>query len=131
MKSASELRLENLETLIKEAGTAEALAEESGVSPEYISQIRNRAIDKKTGRARNLGSQAARKLEAGRNKPIGWMDTSHTQDTNTPSAANLTNWPLKKATPERIRALTPAQAKQADIAFDAILRGYEAEREKS
>jgi transcriptional regulator with XRE-family HTH domain len=39
-------------------------------------------------------------------------------------------WPLKKATLDRFYALTPAQAKQADGAFDAILRGYEAEREK-
>lgn len=40
------------------------------------------------------------------------------------------DWPLKKATLDRFYALTPAQAKQADGAFDAILRGYEAEREK-
>src|SRR5690606_34573983 len=78
MKSAAELRLENLETLVKEAGTADALAEACGLSAEYISQIRNRAIDKKTGRARNLGSQAARKLENGMSKPTGWMDTNHT-----------------------------------------------------
>lgn len=39
-------------------------------------------------------------------------------------------WPLKKTTPDRFYALTPAQRKEADVAFDTILRGYEAEREK-
>ncbi len=46
------------------------------------------------------------------------------------NAGKVEPWPLKKATPERFYALTPAQAKQADVAFDAILRGYEAERGK-
>lgn len=36
-------------------------------------------------------------------------------------------WPLKKSTVERIRALTPAQQRIADDAFDVILKGFEAE----
>lgn len=36
-------------------------------------------------------------------------------------------WPLKKSTPERIRALTPAQLRRADDAIDVILKGFEAE----
>ncbi len=36
-------------------------------------------------------------------------------------------WPLKKSTPERIRALTPAQQRRADDAIDVILKGFEAE----
>ncbi|WP_368647941.1 helix-turn-helix domain-containing protein [Castellaniella ginsengisoli] len=36
-------------------------------------------------------------------------------------------WPLKKSTAERIRALTPAQQRRADDAFDVILKGFEAE----
>lgn len=128
MKSAAELRLENLEMLVTEAGTADALAERCGLSPEYISQIRNRAIDKKTGRARNLGSQAARKLENGMSKPTGWMDTNHAMQQA--ASGSTQKWPLAKSTPDRFYALTPTQAKQADIAFDAILRGFEAERDK-
>ncbi|WP_237173017.1 hypothetical protein [Paracandidimonas lactea] len=128
MKSAAELRLENLETLVKEAGTADALAEACGLSPEYISQIRNRAVDKKTGRARNLGSQAARKLETGMRKPLGWMDTNHAAPHKAEPSSEP--WPLTKATVERIRALTPQQQRQADDAFDIILRGFEAERDK-
>jgi hypothetical protein len=128
MKSAAELRLENLEILVQEAGSADALARASGVSPEYISQIRNRAIDKKTGKARNLGNQAARRLEDGMGKPLGWMDTSHALGIAEPATSNLSPpWPLKKSTAERIRALTPAQQRRADDAFDVILKGFEAE----
>ena len=127
MKSASEVRLENLEVLVKEAGTADALAEACGLSAEYISQIRNRAIDNKTGRPRNLGSRAARKLEEGMSKPLGWMDTNHAPSAPSPGSRT---WPLKTASLDRFYALTPAEAKQADIAFDAILRGFEAERRR-
>ena len=45
-----------------------------------------------------------------------------------PSTSNLSPpWPLKKSTAERIRALTPAQQRRADDAFDVILKGFEAE----
>ncbi|OZI36309.1 hypothetical protein CEG14_14960 [Bordetella genomosp. 1] len=77
MKAVAEIRLENLEHLVSEAGTAERLAERAGLSPVYLSQIRSRAVDRKTGKARNLGTAAARKLEAGMAKPAGWMDTEH------------------------------------------------------
>lgn len=128
MKSAAELRLENLETLVQEAGSADALARASGVSPEYISQIRNRAIDKKTGKARNLGNQAARRLEDGMGKPLGWMDTSHAFGVAELATSGATPpWPLKKSTLERIQALTPAQQRRVDDALDVMLRGFEAE----
>lgn len=92
MKPVSEIRLINLESLVAEAGTADALAEKSGVSSVYISQIRSRAVDRKTGRARNLGSAAARKLEAGMGKEEGWMDRDH----SAPSPlASPDDWPFK------------------------------------
>lgn len=126
MKSAAELRLENLETLVKEAGTADALAEKCGLSAEYISQLRNRAIDKKTGRARNLGSQAARKLEVGMGKAIGWMDTNHASHTYKPSSQS--DWPFSKVSLDRLLALSELQKNQVDDALDIILRGFEADR---
>src|SRR5690606_12532580 len=50
-------------------------------------------------------------------------------ETATPQRSKQSKpWPLKKATLDRFYALTPTQAKQADIAFHAILRGFEAER---
>lgn len=77
MKTISEIRLQNLELLITEVGTAEQLAEQCDLSAIYLSQIKNRAIDVKTSKPRNLGSQAARKLEKGTGKPQGWMDREH------------------------------------------------------
>lgn len=68
----------------------------------------------------------------------GWFNESnnattavkHTHHAAEPTSVygDSTAWPLKKATPERIHALTPKQRQQADTAFDAILRGFEAER---
>lgn len=101
MKAASDIRLENLEMLVNETGTADALAERSGLSPVYLSQIRSRAIDRKTGKPRNLGSQAARKLETGTGKPEGWMDQQHGGLAQT--AAN--DWPFAAITPERYQQL--------------------------
>jgi len=93
MKPISEIRLENLETLVKEAGTADMLAECSGLSPVYISQIRGRAIDRKTGKPRNLGSAAARKLEKGMNKALGWMDKDHS---DTGETVVCSYWPFPR-----------------------------------
>lgn len=103
MKSVSEIRLENLEQLVKEAGTAEALAERSGVSAVYISQIRSRAIDAKTGKPRNLGSVAARKIEHGMGKPAGWMDRDHAE------MSGLQEWPFKRLSKADFDRLSEAQ----------------------
>lgn len=74
MKTIAEIRLGNLELLIDEFGTADAVAEKSGTSAIYLSQIRNQAKDSKTGKPRQVGDDLARKLEAGCNKELGWMD---------------------------------------------------------
>lgn len=99
MKSVSEIRLANLEILLREVGTAEELAERSGLSSVYISQIRSRAIDRKTGKPRNLGGQAARKLEQGVGKPLGWMD----RDPN--ATESDFPWPFQTLSPERYALL--------------------------
>lgn len=95
MKDVYEIRLANLEALVKEIGTAEALAEAAGLSPVYLSQIRSRAIDRKTGKPRNLGGTAARKLEVAAKKSPGWLDQDHT-DQPIPAA-----WPFKNISPRR------------------------------
>ena len=79
MKPIGEIRLKNLETLIREFGTMEALAVAAGTTSVYLSQVRRRAIDVKTGRPREIGSRMARRLEAaGPNpKPKGWMDAEY------------------------------------------------------
>jgi len=65
-----EIRLKNLEALIEEFGGQRQLAERADLTPSVISQL-------KTGR-RSLGEKLARKIEAGAEKPTGWMDVDHT-----------------------------------------------------
>ena len=77
MKTIDEIRLENLLTAISRAGTATALAEKSGLSAAYISQIKNRQPDSKTGKPKNMGDEAARKVEVGIGEKRGWMDVDH------------------------------------------------------
>ncbi len=77
MKTVAEIRRTNLDALIKDAGTMEALAQLVGSSSVYLSQIRTAAVDVKTGRPREMGTAMARRLEAATNKPSGWMDADH------------------------------------------------------
>lgn len=79
MKTISEIRLDNLEILIAEKGTLEALATAAGSSSVYLSQIRNGATDQKTGKPRQMGNAIARRLEAACDRPKGWMDAPGSQ----------------------------------------------------
>ncbi len=74
MKPVAETRLDNLELLVKELGTLEKVAEAGGTSSVYLSQLRNRTPDAKTGKLREMGNAMARRLEAGCQKASGWMD---------------------------------------------------------
>lgn len=80
MKTIAEIRSENLLALIKLHTTADRVAELSGVSPVYLSQLKNGTPDAKNGRPRTMGAVTARKLEAGCSKPIGWMDKQHSEE---------------------------------------------------
>jgi len=58
----------NLMRLVREAGGQKCLAERAGVSAAYLSQVLSRKVN------RNVGHSLARRLEAGTDKPYGWMD---------------------------------------------------------
>jgi hypothetical protein len=77
MKTVAEIRRQNLEDLIKELGSAAALAERIGTAPQYISQILHATPDTKTGRGRTLGTVLARRIEKQLSKEDGWMDQAH------------------------------------------------------
>ena len=77
VKTIADIRHDNLLELIEEFGSAEALAEAADTSPVYLSQLRNKAPDSKTGKPRQIGDPLARKLEAAACKPVGWMDNVH------------------------------------------------------
>ena len=83
MKTIDEIRLDNLLLAIGRAGTATALAEKSGLSAAYISQIKNRQPDSKTGKPKNMGDDAARKIETGLGEMRGWMDVDHSTTAST------------------------------------------------
>ena len=72
----SKLRLDNLELLVAEAGSAVNLARRAGTSESYLSQVR-RGLPTAKGTARAIGDALAHRLEAAMSKPSGWMDESH------------------------------------------------------
>ena len=77
MKTVQEIRFENFELLIKEAGTIAELARKTGYDkPAYLYQLRAQVV-KPNGKTLQLGRRVAMRLEQGMNKPTGWMDIDH------------------------------------------------------
>lgn len=76
MKTSAEIRIENLDRLVQETAskTLRELADRCDVSSAYLSQVRNKIPETKTGKPKNMGDSVARKLENGMGKPTGWMD---------------------------------------------------------
>ena len=77
MKTIAEIRLDNLTLLIEEFGSQDEIARRAGTSPVYISQLINRTPDFKTGKPRQVGDPMARRVEAGCEKEVGWLDNRH------------------------------------------------------
>ena len=75
-RKREEVRLQNLELLVGEAGSAVKLARQAKTSASYLSQIR-RGLPTAMGNARGIGDQLAHKLEVAMRKPHGWMDEPH------------------------------------------------------
>ena len=80
-------RLQNLELLIAEAGSAAKLARIVGTNSSYISQVRHQMPTKK-GTPRGLGDDLAGKLERGMEKPEGRMDELHEDPRNQQAATS-------------------------------------------
>lgn len=78
MKPVEQIRRENLEALIREAGSAAKLSLLSDVPQPYISQVRRGAAQSpNNNKPRVMGNSVARRLEAKMGKPTGWMDADH------------------------------------------------------
>lgn len=71
-----EIRIKNLQILIKRFGTIASVANLCDTAPSYLSQILNK-VKSSTGKARGIGDSLARKLEAGAGVEIGWMDRNN------------------------------------------------------
>lgn len=80
MKTNDELRRENLLLAIARMGNAAKLAEAAGTSPAYISQIKNRTPDSKTGVPKMMGDDMARRIETALGEGPGWLDQDHSVD---------------------------------------------------
>jgi transcriptional regulator with XRE-family HTH domain len=76
MKTIAEIRRDRLEDLVQEtkSKSLEEVAERAGTSSAYLSQIRNKLPDSKTGKPKKMGDATAEKLRLAFNKPLGWMD---------------------------------------------------------
>jgi len=75
-RQREQVRLNNLEILIAEAGSATKVAQLAGTSESYLSQVRRKMLTQ-SGTPRGLGNELAAKLEKGLGKPEGWMDEPH------------------------------------------------------
>jgi hypothetical protein len=79
MQTNDEVRRKNLEIAIKRAGSAAKLAEKAKTSAAYLSQIKNRTPDSKSGTPKTMGDDMARRIEAAVGEQPGWMDVDHTR----------------------------------------------------
>jgi transcriptional regulator with XRE-family HTH domain len=77
MKTNGEIRRDNLLIAIRRKKTAAQLAADAGISAAYLSQIKKRAPESSTGKAKKLGDDVAAKIEQALGEPPGWMDVSH------------------------------------------------------
>ncbi|XXQ69137.1 flavin prenyltransferase UbiX [Neisseriaceae bacterium B1] len=76
-KNIKQIRFENFETLINEAGSIAELARRTGYNkPAYLYQVHSQKV-KPNGTALQIGRRMAAKLEEGMGKPAGWMDKKH------------------------------------------------------
>lgn len=74
-----QIRRDNLEALIAEAGSASELARRASTNSSYLSQLRNQLPTQK-GTPRSIGDELANKLEKAMHKIQGWMDIPHNKD---------------------------------------------------
>lgn len=88
MKTVQQIRQENFEKLIAEAGSVAELARRTGYDkPAYLYQVRAQK-ERPNGKPLQIGRRMAAKLESGMNKPSGWMDSDdHSQFTVQPKVS--------------------------------------------
>lgn len=79
-RQREQVRLNNLEILIAETGSAAKVAQLANTSESYLSQVRRKMLTQK-GRPRGLGDELATRLEKGLGKAPGWMDEPHEDET--------------------------------------------------
>lgn len=75
-------RYNNLLRLIEEAGSMVRLEERTGITANYLRQIKNKNVIQ-NGKPKGIGDKIAGKLEDGMGKPRGWLDQNHSMPSET------------------------------------------------
>lgn len=84
-----DIRTQNLGLLEEEFGSLAELSRLSGLSEKYLSQIKNKTMQR--GTIRGMGDRAAEQLEKGCGKPSGWIDLAHFSAPEVPGARSETS----------------------------------------
>jgi plasmid maintenance system antidote protein VapI len=92
MKGIKEIRVDNLNVLIEEAGGRTAFTDsqaaiEQGITYGFVGQLVNKS--------RGIGDNTAKKLEIMGNKPRHWLDQSHNQVKETSAEYKITSEQLE------------------------------------
>lgn len=132
MKTCSEIRLENLLTIIERAGSLQEVADKLEKSHAQISQLKTQAKHSKTGKPRLIGDDTARLVEQRFGLEVGWMDNVHSQTSATTTSANSPNkaWPFDIA-PERLQALNPGDWARINATITATVEAREADMKRN
>lgn len=114
VKTIEEIRYENFLSLVEEAGNVARFAERMKKSYGQFSQLKNKSLESKTGKPKEIGSKQAREMELVFGREIGWMD-HEPMDQEAQAFKNLPSevraWILKNA--ELTASVIPAN-KAAD-----------------
>jgi len=84
-RRGEDVRFENLERLIAEAGSAALLARRAGISASYLSRIRHRS-------PRRVSIGLAARLEEAMDKPVGWMDEDNAAKYRSDFSLPVVSW---------------------------------------
>lgn len=84
MHNIDEIRRKAMGVLEKEAGGPVAAAKRADMSHSQWANLRAGAPDSKTGKARGMRKETARKIEAAFGKPEGWLDVADIIDPDFP-----------------------------------------------
>ncbi|TES73984.1 hypothetical protein E2P84_20480 [Burkholderia cepacia] len=92
MKDIDQIRRDNLKIIEAERGGPAAAATALGMSHSQFTNLRDGAKDSKTGRPRGMRAATARNIENCANKPLGWLDTDHSDSGAHQPAAMPAGW---------------------------------------
>jgi SOS-response transcriptional repressor LexA len=127
MKMIDDIRRENMAALAKEVGGVAALAEKLGRTEAQISQWIHGSL-LPSGKRRGMRSETARFIEQRTGKPLGWLDTDHTQSATAvhpvmePSAAYLQNAD-KDAIPVPVLANAASMGPGSELLSEDVVAG--------